>query len=210
MAVIGTFAAAVLAVNGAFRMYTAIVRAAAIVQAVLNIAMMANPIGLIIIAIVAIIAAVVLMYNKFQWFRDLISGIGSFLSSVFDGFMSALDWIMEKLSFIGDAAGWVGDLFGVGATMPITPVAAGSAAGLFGAAGGGPAAPYAPLSGASMIASAGGGSTTGRGPRAAALNVTVQVGVGDPVAIGRELERILRVYAQATGSDVALTVGRRR
>jgi hypothetical protein len=60
-----------------------------------------------------------------------------------------------------------------------------------------------------MAALADGRSTVGQGP---AGNVTVVVEglVVDPVATGRELERILRKYAAATGSDVALQVGTRR
>jgi hypothetical protein len=36
----------------------------------------ANPIGIIVLAIAAVIAGVVLMYNKFSWFRDFVKGFG--------------------------------------------------------------------------------------------------------------------------------------
>lgn len=43
-----------------------------IAQWALNAAMSANPIGLIIIAIVALVAAGIYAFNKFPWFRDLV------------------------------------------------------------------------------------------------------------------------------------------
>lgn len=44
-------------------------------QAKLNAAMLANPIGLIIVAIVALVAAFVLAYNKVEWFRNAVNAV---------------------------------------------------------------------------------------------------------------------------------------
>ncbi len=206
--VIATFAAGVLALNGAFRAYKAIMQAAKIAQIAWNIVMMANPIGLIIIAIVAIVAAVILAYKKFEWFRNLIKGIGAFFSTVFDGFMDALSWIWDKLSVIGDAASWVGDLFSASGTVSLTPVAAGSAAGLFGSAGVA-AGPAPSLYGAPMSALTGGRSTAGQGVGGTTINVTVN-GAIDPVGTGRQVVKVLKEYAAATGGQVSVTVGRAR
>lgn len=205
VAVVGGLAAGILLLNGGMRAYKAIATAAKVAQIAWNIAMSLNPIGLIIIAIVAIVAAVILAYKKFEWFRNLIKAIGSFFGTVFDGFMDALRWIMDKLSFIGDAASWVGDLFSASGTVTLTPVAGGSSAGLFGSAGvAGPG-----LYGAPMSALAGGRSTTGQSSSGGTVVVNIHDSL-DPVQTGRTLERILRQYAQATGSQVALTVGRAR
>lgn len=77
--VIGGLAAAVLLVNGALKVYAAttkIIRAATIawtaVQWLLNVAMTANPIGLIILAIVALVAVFVIAYKKSATFRSIV------------------------------------------------------------------------------------------------------------------------------------------
>lgn len=51
-------------------------------QWALNVAMSANPLGLIVLAIVAVIAAVVLAYNRFTWFRNLVQGVFAAVAAV--------------------------------------------------------------------------------------------------------------------------------
>jgi hypothetical protein len=53
-----------------------------VAQWALNIAMTANPLGLIVLAIVAVIAAVVLAYNRFTWFRNLVQTVFSAVAAV--------------------------------------------------------------------------------------------------------------------------------
>lgn len=48
----------------------------------LNAVMMANPVALIIVGIVALIAAVVLLWNKCEWFRDLVKGLFEALKTI--------------------------------------------------------------------------------------------------------------------------------
>ena len=77
--VIGGLAAAIVAANIAMKAWAA---AAIIVKAVtvawtgaqwlLNAALVANPIGLIVVAIAAFIAIIVAAYLKVDWFRDLV------------------------------------------------------------------------------------------------------------------------------------------
>ncbi|MFE9684452.1 peptidoglycan DD-metalloendopeptidase family protein [Streptomyces sp. NPDC006285] len=74
----------------------------AIAQWALNAAMQANPIGLVIIAVVALVAAVVLAWNKFPWFRDAV--------------MAAWKGIQDATSFLWDNYlkpffTWMGDIF---------------------------------------------------------------------------------------------------
>lgn len=56
----------------------------------LNAVLMANPIGLIIAAITAVIAILVVMYNKCEWFRD---GVNAIWAAVKDAFFKAFDGI---------------------------------------------------------------------------------------------------------------------
>lgn len=67
-------------------------KAWAAAQWLLNAALSANPIGLIILAIVAFVGIIVLAYNKVGWFRDLVnaawSGIKTAISAVVQWFQN--------------------------------------------------------------------------------------------------------------------------
>lgn len=104
MAVIGGLAAAILLVNGALRAYQAIV---AIVKAsialwtaaqwLLNAALAANPIGLIVLAIAALVAGVVIAYQKFEWFKKIVDGL-------WESLKGAARWVGKVLGFGGQTA----------------------------------------------------------------------------------------------------------
>ena len=113
--VIGGLAAAIVAANIAIKAYvaiTAIIKAATVawtvVQGALNVALLANPIGLIIIAITALIGIVVLAYNKVDWFRDLVD---TAFAAVKDAIEVVVEWFRDTawpilkrvFGFIGDA-----------------------------------------------------------------------------------------------------------
>ena len=70
--VIGGLAAAIVAANIAIKVWTIATQAYTAAQWLLNAALNANPIGLVVIGITALIAIVVLAYNKVDWFRDLV------------------------------------------------------------------------------------------------------------------------------------------
>lgn len=81
---------------------------AAAAQWVWNIALSANPIGLIIIAIAAMVAGIVYAYNKFQAFHDVVNTIGdvfktvglvlvSFYNFAIKPIIDAIDWALNKL-----------------------------------------------------------------------------------------------------------------
>jgi TP901 family phage tail tape measure protein len=57
-------------------------KAAAVAQWALNVAMDANPIGLIVIALVALVGGLVLAYNKVGWFRAFVNGAFSSIATV--------------------------------------------------------------------------------------------------------------------------------
>ena len=85
----------VLTIVGAFKAYSATVQIIsavtktwAVIQALLNGTLMLNPIGLIVAGIVALIAVIVLLYTKCEWFRNLVK-------AVFDFFKTAFNLVVE-------------------------------------------------------------------------------------------------------------------
>ena len=68
-----------------------------VAQAGLNLVMSMNPITLIIIAIVALIAIMVLLYNKCEWFRNLVNAIFTY---VINGVKQIWSAIQPFVSFV--------------------------------------------------------------------------------------------------------------
>jgi tape measure domain-containing protein len=62
-------------------------------QWLLNAALSANPIGLVIIAITALIAAIVLLWNNSQTFRDIVTGA---FNAVWNAIKSVWDWVSQN------------------------------------------------------------------------------------------------------------------
>jgi len=83
-------AAGIGAVVGAIATWNAITKIAAAVQTALNIVLSANPIGLIILAIVGLAAAFVVAYKKSETFRNVVRRIGAFFK---DGFIGAINLV---------------------------------------------------------------------------------------------------------------------
>lgn len=86
-------------------------KAAAAAQWLLNAALNANPIGLVIAAITAVVAAIVLLYTKCDWFRNAVNAIfnwfkttipqvGTTIKNVFNSIMSFLSTLPEKVKSI--------------------------------------------------------------------------------------------------------------
>lgn len=142
--VIGTVAAAVLAVNAAFKVYQATLLVVKASQAALNFVMAANPIALVVIAIAALVAALVLAYNKSETFRnavnalfegikrgvelsvDFIKGylnvVMGFYKSIFNGIATLWNNTIGKLSF--KVPDWVPGFGGRGFSVPKIPMLA--------------------------------------------------------------------------------------
>ena len=142
--VIGGIAAAVLLVNGAMTAWTAITKAFTVIQGAFNAVMAMNPITLIIIAVVALVAALVIAYKKFDGFRNLVDGVFKFLKTavgvwvdgvklyfgvVYDIFKTLFNGIaglwnntIGKLSF--KAPSWVPGIGGKGFDVPNIPMLA--------------------------------------------------------------------------------------
>ena len=108
IAVLAGFAGAVVAINIALKIWRAAVILATAVQWLWNIALNANPIGLIVLAVAAVIAiiaaliaAVVYAYNNFDWFKTAVDAIWNAIKTVFEVVWNAIkavigvviDWI---------------------------------------------------------------------------------------------------------------------
>lgn len=118
--------------------------AATTAQTGLNVALAANPIGLVVIAIAALVAGLVIAYKKFEGFRNIVNSVFSFIkdavSGGFDFFKGYLDFVLGiykgifngvasiwnntvgKLSF--KVPGWVPGLGGKGFDVPDIPLLA--------------------------------------------------------------------------------------
>ncbi|MEV5911060.1 phage tail tape measure protein [Streptomyces chartreusis] len=91
---------------------TAVTRGWAVVQGVLNAVMSANPIGLVVVGVLALAAAAVVAYNKVGWFRDLVqaawSGIAAGWSWLWNTVLKpGFGYFMTGLRAIGSAASWL-------------------------------------------------------------------------------------------------------
>jgi hypothetical protein len=143
-AVIGSLAGIILAYNAYLKLQAAYTIAATVATAAFNFVMAMNPIALVVISVVALIAALVLAYKKFEGFRNIVDSIfgviksavsGSIgvLKSLFDGVLGYYKAIFNgiatlwnntvgKLSF--KVPSWVPGLGGKGFDVPNIPMLA--------------------------------------------------------------------------------------
>lgn len=80
-----------MAYNAAMTLWAVGTKAVAAAQWLLNAALNANPIGIIIIAIVALVAAVIYAWNNFEWFRDAVM-------VVWEGIKKAIEVVVDWFS----------------------------------------------------------------------------------------------------------------
>jgi hypothetical protein len=106
--VLGTVALIVVAVSLAQKVMaasTAIASAATAVwtgiQWLWNAAMAANPVGLIVLGIIALVAIIVLAYNKSETFRRIVQAA---FAAVTTAVRAVIDWIGPKLSAVWEVA----------------------------------------------------------------------------------------------------------
>ena len=83
--VVGILATAILAVNVALAAFHAAQAAATAAQWLLNAAMAANPIGLVVLAIVALVAAIVLLWNNCEEFRTVVQAVFGAVARIIGG-----------------------------------------------------------------------------------------------------------------------------
>ena len=98
--ILGVFVAIIGVLVGIIQIWTA-------VQWALNIALFANPIGLIILAIAALVAIIVVAYKQSETFRGILQGVFAVVSKVakflFKVFIAGLKELWKGLKFIGEA-----------------------------------------------------------------------------------------------------------
>jgi hypothetical protein len=141
---IGGLAAAVLVANAAMKVYQATLVLVKAAQFALNLVMSANPIGLVVLAIAALVAALVLAYKNSESFRNVINKLFSaiktgvsasvdfikgyletvmgFYKSIFNGIAKLWNNTIGKLSF--SVPDWVPGLGGKGFSVPNIPMLA--------------------------------------------------------------------------------------
>ena len=142
--VIGGLAAAIVVANVAIKAWTIATQVATAAQALFNFVMSANPIALVILAIAAFVAALVVLYNKFEVVRDVVDTVFNaikvgvttsldFLKSYFEGVLNIYKNIFNaiaklwnntigKLSF--KFPDWVPGFGGKGFSVPNIPLLA--------------------------------------------------------------------------------------
>ena len=91
--------AGILAMVTAYTAYQKIMTIVTAVQTAFNIAMAMNPISLIIIAIVGLIAILVVLWNKSETFRNIVLGI---FNAIKNGFMVLYNFIATTIQVIID------------------------------------------------------------------------------------------------------------
>ena len=110
--ILGTLSLAIKAANIIMTTFNAIVKIATIIQAAFNLVMMLNPIGLVVLAIAALIAGLVLAYNKSETFRNIVDKVfevlkkvGTFIKDVIIGYWTLLFDIVEKVKGVFEKFG---------------------------------------------------------------------------------------------------------
>src|SRR5262245_32215266 len=105
-AVVAILAGGILAANIALKAFTLAQNAIKVataawtaVQWLLNAALAANPIGLVVLAILALIAVIVLAWNKSETFRRIVTAVFNAVLSVIK---SVVDWIVAAFGKLGE------------------------------------------------------------------------------------------------------------
>jgi hypothetical protein len=104
---IGGLSAVVMIVNAAVKTWEAMTKIVTAAQWLWNAAMSANPLMLIVLAIAAVVAIVVVMYNKFSWFRDFVGAIAGWFVDQWHLIVNVIGWVADKVRPLGDIFGAV-------------------------------------------------------------------------------------------------------
>lgn len=121
--VIGTVAGTIIAINAALTAYKAVQTAVNAVTAAFNVILNANPLGLIITAIAAIIAALTWFFTQTEVGKQILQGFFDFVSAVFGGIAEFVGGVWEGITagatavwesiqnIFGGIAEWFGNVF---------------------------------------------------------------------------------------------------
>lgn len=109
--VIAGLAGAIIAINGAYKVYIAYTRAAAAAQAILNAVVAANPFVRIALLIVALGTALVVAYKKSETFRKIVHGtfaaVRRIVGEVLGFIIRQVDAWLGLMSSVLSHMGWV-------------------------------------------------------------------------------------------------------
>nr|DAJ92324.1 MAG TPA: minor tail protein [Caudoviricetes sp.] len=105
---LGSVIGLVAGITGAIKLYNTIVTVAKTVQLAWNLALTANPIGIVIVAIGALVAAFVLLWNKCEGFRNFFIGMweaiktaaksaGEFIGGIFESIMNTVRGVINGI-----------------------------------------------------------------------------------------------------------------
>jgi hypothetical protein len=205
---IGGIAAAILVANAAIKVYTLYTQLAAVANFLLNAALMANPITLVVIAVVALIAILTALYFKFDGVRKIVdtvfdaittgvkfsfdaiktyfTAVLNIYKSIFNGIAKLWNNTIGKLSF--EFPSWVPGLGGKGFSVPNIPMLAdggivtGPTLAMIGEAGPEAVIPLSKMGGM------GGGVT-----------VNVNGGLATSAEIGQAVVNAIRAYNRSAG-----------
>lgn len=201
---LGGLAAAVLLVKGAVELWQAATVTYTAVQWALNVAMNANPIGLVITAIGLLIGLVIVIVANWDQLsaavQDFGAGVAEWLQPAIDAVSGFIGWVWEGVQAVGALFGSApGDMFsdpgmlgmhvGVDYSMPPTALADSLTIGQFDEAGR-PA----------IFGRAGAGGPQLREGDTYNVNIT---GALDPVAVGRQVDHAIGRYRRTTGAAPA-------
>lgn len=104
--VIAALSATILVINGVMKVWQAATVAYTAVQWALNAALAANPIGLVVLAIAALIAGLVLAYKKSDTFREIVNAafrsVASVATAAFDVVSGAIQAVWGWLKRLWD------------------------------------------------------------------------------------------------------------
>lgn len=103
-------AASFLLLNAKMLIVRGATLAMAAAQGVLNAVMSMNPIMLVVIAITALVAGLVLAYQKCDWFRNIVQQVGAVAGAVFSG---VVNWVKNLINGVGNLIGRAGGIGGV-------------------------------------------------------------------------------------------------
>ena len=103
-------AASFLLLNAKMLIVRGATLAMAAAQGVLNAVMSMNPIMLVVIAITALVAGLVLAYQKCDWFRNIVQQVGAVASAAFSG---VVNWVKNLINGVGNLIGRAGGIGGV-------------------------------------------------------------------------------------------------
>jgi hypothetical protein len=106
----GGLAAGIVAVNVAMNIYAATTKAFTAIQKAFNFVMAANPIFLIVAAVVAVIAVLVLLQKEFGLFDGVIRVVGDAFAKVWNAIKFVFDWVKNNwpllLAILTGPFGW--------------------------------------------------------------------------------------------------------